>query len=358
MTFKVLSLGLALLLGAAWAQSPAIPALPLAPVTAAPVPAPPAPASAVALRLSALPGTALEYATSVELKLSEFEIKFVARPGAELSAADSARLTELNRALSAQQAGVGQLLGNFAQSLGGKQFLKVLPSDAQGNSVLLSTVVAPPLRLGAGAGAGVGAPPPETRSLQLVQLSAPDGRPLGLKVQGTDPAPGEAAALSADALTGGLGQSNLSLYGLSLAPGETRGSTQTVDLSALLGPLAEALGGQNLGAQIAAQPLTLNVATTFLGLGSGGVLRYQQRFVASPWTLSLDLPGQDGASRITMQVDNWSAQGGLSYRADGLPQTGDSAQTVALSLTVDRADGPLQLQARLGFSVVVSSAPR
>ncbi len=375
MTFKVLSLGLTLLLGAAAAQSPvvqspvaqspavqspAIPALPLSPAPSAspavPVAAAPAPPTS-ALRLSAAPGTALEYATTVEIELSAFELKFVGQPGAVLSAAESAQLADLNKALSAQQPDMGKLLGSFSQRVSGKQFLKMLPPDAQGNAVVLSTVIAPPLRLGAAEAAPSG-PAPAAQTAQLVQPSAPDGAaaPLGLQVQGAAQGAGPAAPGSLSS----LGQNNLGLYGLRLATGETYTGLQALDLSALFGPLGEALGGADIRVRIAAQPLSLNVATTFLGPGSGGVLRYQQRSAAAPWALALDLPGQnqDGPARMTLQVQNWSAQGGLSYRADGLPQTSDSAQTVNLSLTVDRADVPLQLQAKLGFTLRLSSAPR
>ena len=381
----LLSLGLSVLLGMAQAQTaqtqmpqeqpPTLPATsapavqPAAPQTAAPNKqshghAAPT-ASAVPLRLHAAPGTALEYATTAQVQISAFSLKVVARPGAVLSAADTARLAELNKALSAQTPALKQLLGRALPAATGKQFLKVLPTDTRGNTVLLSTWLAAPLSLGSAAPGASAVPPPGVQGVRLTQVVAPDGTTLNFQVQADDPA----TQRFLDALTpaerlSSLGQNaQASLYGLNLAPGETRSLTQHLDLSGLLGDLAAALGGAEvtpqIKAQIAMQPLILDVATTFLGRSEAGVLSYQQRFAARPWSLDVQSLGADGQpGTLTLTLSDWSGQGGLSYRPDGLPQTGDSAQSAGLDLSLDVPGVPAQLRAHLEFTLTASSAAR
>lgn len=366
----LLSLGLSVLLGVAQAQTPSIPATPLpAAQPAAPDPAPtvaPAPttdavplASSAPLRLHAAPGTALEYATTSQVQVSAFSLKVVARPGAVLSAADTARLADLNQALSAQTPALRQLLGRALPAVAGKQFLKVLPPDAEGNMVLLSTWLAAPLSLDSAAPAAL------PQSIRLTQTVAPNGTTVNVQVQADDPATQRFYdALPPDERLSSLGQNaQASLYSLNLAPNATGRLTQRLDLSVLLGDLAAALGGAGVSpqirAQIGAQPLVLDVATTFLGRGEAGVLSYQQRFVARPWSLTAQARGAGGApGTLTLSVGNWSGQGGLSYRADGLPQTSDSTQSAGLDLSLDVPGVPAQVQAHLDFTLTASSAAR
>ena len=237
--------------------------------------------------------------------------------------------------------------------MAGKQFVKVLPTDAQGNTVLLSTWVSAPL------GLGRAAPAPQT--VRLTQTVAPDGTTLDAQIVADDPATQRFYdALPAGERLSSVGQNaQASLYGLNLMPGATGSAVQVLDLSGLLGDLAEALGGAGVTDQIRLQPLRLDVATTFLGRSEAGVLSYQQRFAARPWTLSAQGSGagaQPGVLRLS--VGDWSGQGGVSFRPDGLPQTSDSTESAAFDLLLDVPGVPAQLQAHLEFSLTASSAAR
>ncbi len=309
--------------------------------------------SAAPLRLHAAPGTVLEYATTRQVQVTAFSLKVVARPGAVLSAADRSRVADLNAALTAQTATLQQLLGRAQPAVAGKQFVKVLPTDAQGNTVLLSTWVGAPLSLGRAA------PAPQT--VRLTQTVAPDGTTLDARTVADDPATQRFYdALPAGERLSSFGQNaQAGLYGLNLMPGATGSLVQALDLSGLLGDLAAALGGAGVADQIQLQPLRLDVGTTFLGRSESGVLSYQQRFAARPWTLSTQGVGagaQPGVLRLS--VGDWSGQGGLSFRPDGLPQTSDSAQAAAFDLVLDVPGVPAQLQAHLELTLTASSAVR
>ena len=362
----LLGLGLSVLLGVAQAQTqppniPATPAPAVQPATPGAVSVTDAALlpSAAPLRLHAAPGTALEYATTRQVQVTAFSLKVVARPGAVLSAADRSRVADLNAALTAQTATLQQLLGRAQPAVAGKQFVKVLPTDAQGNTVLLSTWVSAPLGLGSAA------PAPQTvqstQTIRLTQTVAPDGTTLDARTEADDPATQRFYdALPAGERLSSFGQNaQASLYGLNLMPGATGSLVQALDLSGLLGDLAAALGGAGVADQIQLQPLRLDVGTTFLGRSEAGVLSYQQRFVARPWTLSTQGVGagaQPGVLRLS--VGDWSGQGGLSFRPDGLPQTSDSAQSAGFDLALDVPGVPAQLQAHLEFTLTASSAVR
>ncbi|WP_161882211.1 hypothetical protein [Deinococcus alpinitundrae] len=373
-----LGLGLSVLLGVAQSQPVQAPTVQVQPAQAQPqlpsIPATPVPAvqsgaapttdpalmpGAAPLRLYAAPGTALEYATTRQIQVTAFSLKAVARSGAVLSAADRSRVADLNTALSAQTATLQELLRRAQPAAAGKQFVKVLPTDVQGNTVLLSTWVGAPLSLGSAM------PAPQT--VRLTQTVAPNGTTLDARIVADDPATQRFYdALPAGERLSSFGQNaQASLYSLNLMPGVTgvtgvTGSlVQALDLSGLLGELAAALGGAGVAAQIQLQPLRLDVGSTFLGRSEAGVLSYQQRFAARPWTLSAQGTGagaQPGVLRLS--VSDWSGQGGLSFRPDGLPQTSDSVQSAAFDLVLDVPGVPAQLQAHLEFSLTASSAAR
>lgn len=374
----LLGLGLSALLGAAQAQTtqtqaiqaqatqvqktqtPSIPATPapaVQPATDAAASSAPS-ISTVPLRLHAVPGTTLEYATTRQVQVTAFSLKVVARPGTVLSAADRSRVAALNAALGAQMPALQELISRAQPAAAGKQFLKVLPTDARGNAVLLSTWVAAPLSLGRAA--------PALQTIRLTQIVAPNGTTLDAQITADDPATQRFYdALSSNERLSSFGQNaQAGLYGLNLAPGATGSLVQALDLSGLLGDLAAALGGVGVADQIRVQPLVLDVGSTFLGRSEAGVLSYQQRFAARPWTFTAQgrgagaQPGTLRLSTLHLAVTSWSGQGGLSFRPDGLPQTSDSAQSADLDLVLDVPGVPAQLQAHLKFTLTASSAAR
>ncbi|GAA4019164.1 hypothetical protein GCM10022631_35490 [Deinococcus rubellus] len=358
----LLSLCLSALLGTAQAQAQTLQlqaqllSIPATPAPAAQPALPDVATNTAPLRLHAAPGTTLEYATTRQVQVTAFSLKVVARPGAVLSAADRARVADLNTALSGQMPALQHLISRAQPAVAGKQFLKVQPTDAQGNMVLLSTWVAAPLSLGSAA--------PAPRTVRLTQSVAPDGTTLDAQIAADDPAAQRFYdALPSDQRLNSFGQNaQAGLYGLNLVSGGTGNLVQALDLSGLLGDLAAALGGAAVADQIRAQPLLLDVGTTFLGRSKAGVLSYQQRFAARPWTLSAQGAGAQTStsqtSTLRLTVTDWSGQGGLSFRPDGLPQTSDSAQSAGLDLVLDVPGVPAQLQAHLEFTLTASSAAR
>ena len=197
------------------------------------------------------------------------------------------------------------------------------------------------------------------QTVRLTQTLAPDGQVLSVKVQTDDPMLQQRyVAMPMDDLLASLGQNGNSLYGVNLKVGDTHTSTQSLDLSGLLGGLGSLLGGST-SAPIQSQPLTLTIATTYLGTNASGVRSYQQRYVAAPWTLDLTITGPAGQSTsLTLTVSAWSGQGGLSYRADGLPQTSDSTQALSVDMSADLPDLPAQVQAHISITLTSSGAAR
>lgn len=361
--FTCLFLSLALL-GAGQAQTapPPIPAAPVQPAESQSAAS--APAAPVALLLRAVPGTALEYAVTSQAQITNLQLNFVGKPGVNLSAAESGKLAEMNKTFGAQLPALSQLLGKNVTT-SSKQFLRVLPNDPQGNAVLLSTLVTAPVSGGLDS-AGQPLPSAQTQVvkaqvIKLTQTVAPNGQTLSIKAEADDPAVQRLYdSMKVEDLLSTLSQTaQTNLYGLRLAPGQSRSVTQTTDLGPLLGGLGEALGGAGARTQMKAQPLTLNVSTTFLGQSAAGLLNYQQHYSAETWTLSAALGTVGGqTTTLNMKVMNWSGQGGLSYRADGLPQTSDTTQNVSVSMSADLPDMPVQMQVSMNLTLSVSSAVR
>ena len=348
----LLSASLSLLSGAQ-AQS-AAPPIPAAPASTAPALQA---APAERLILNPAPGTALEYATSTQVQFTAFDLTAAAQPGVVLSAAQQSQLATLKRDLSAQLPVLKGALGRSVQAITGKQFTSVLPRDPEGNTVLLTSVVTAPVSVTDASGTTTTTP---AQTVRLTQTLAPDGQVLSVKVQTDDPMLQQRyVAMPMDDLLASLGQNGNSLYGVNLKVGDTHTSTQSLDLSGLLGGLGSLLGGSDISADLKAQPLTLTIATTYLGTNASGVRSYQQRYVAAPWTLDLTITGPAGQSTsLTLTVSAWSGQGGLSYRADGLPQTSDSTQALSVDMSADLPDLPAQLQAHIGMTLTSSSAAR
>ncbi len=350
----LLAAGLSLLPASAQAQS-AAPPIPAAPASAVPASQDD---SAERLTLNPAPGTALEYATSTQVQFTAFELTAAAQPGAALSAAQQSQLAALKRDLSAQLPALKAALGRSVQAITSKQFISVLPRDTEGNTVLLTSMVTAPTSVTDASGTVTTTP---AQTVRLTQTLAPDGQVLSAKVQTDDPALQQVYdAMQMDDLLASFSQTGgTTLYGINLKVGETHTSTQNLDLSGLLGGLGSLLGGSDISADLKAQPLALSVATTYLGTNASGVRSYQQRYAAAPWTLDLSVAGPAGQSTsMTLSVSAWSGQGGLSYRADGLPQTSDNTQALAVDMSVNLPDLPAQLQAHLGMTLTISSAVR
>ncbi|WP_420594460.1 hypothetical protein [Deinococcus sp.] len=308
------------------------------------------------LTLSAVPGTQVTYLTTTKIEFTGFDVSFAPKPGKTLSAEDQAKLSEISSATKSQMAEVQAELGSAIQESEGKQFVRVLPPDVRGNAVLQTSLVSP-------------APVIDLKTNRVTvsktqfvttttqQTFAPDGKLLNLSIKSSDPKLQKFySAMKFDELLGQMGQSGQgSLYGLALKAGESRNSTQSVDLSSLLSGLGALLMGEtDVSQSLKSQPLTLNVATTYLGKSTAGIRSYQQRFTASPWKLSLK--GGAGTSALNIRTTAWSGQGGQSYRPDGLPQTRDSAQDVSMIMTMDMPDLPVQMQLQMDMKLTTSIA--
>ena len=283
------------------------------------------------LTLRAAPGTALEYATLSGVQFSDLTLRYLPSAGQTLSADEQKKLAQLNQNAKAQLPQLSQALGGVSD-VPGKQFIKVLPSDERGNAVVQITALTPPST------PGQSAPPP----VSVTQTQAPSGQVL--KRSG---AVGP-AAINAETFLSRLTQGAGQLYGLALQPGQSRSSTQLLDLGPLLGGVSALAGSADLSAQFRANPLNMLIETTYLGKNTAGVRSYAQRFSAAPWTLSA--PG------LKLAVTSWSGQGGQSFRTDGLPQTSDSTHTLAVTLLLDVPDAPVQLELNFKMRLVSSTA--
>ncbi len=310
----------------------------------------PAPSAAETLILSAVPGTQVEYVVSYKMRLDNLQFSYVPQPGVTLSAKQQAELTQMNDQLTAQLPQFTAALEKAAQSSQSKEFIKVLPRDERGNSVLQTTLITP------GQNDNVAKIKTFTTT-KLIQTIAPDGHILKLNIQTNDPQLQRVYnAMNSEELLKKFNQNGQGdLYGLTLRPGETRGSTQTLDVGALLGGLGALMGG----ASFKAQPLTMNVATTYLGKSATGVRSYQQSYTSSPWKVSVSVPSPGSkSSALDISATSSSGQGGQSYRPDGLPQTSDSVQTIGMVISSDLPDMPARSEFRVDMIIASSLAAR
>ena len=308
------------------------------------------------LTLTARPGVMTEYTTSSTVQFTDFEISFAPLPGRVLSAAEQAQLKRLNDNASTQFADLKTLVGTPAQSTRTRQTLRVLSADTAGNTVLITTVITPPviaLR-----------PGQVTAAAQITRLTrtvSPTGGVVSFKVQTDDPQ----RQLTyerlnyADLLSSLSLSDTTSLYGLKLESGAAKTAVQTLDLSTFFGSLADALGGPGTSLNLKAQPLRLNVTTTAQGTDAGGGRRYVQTYRALPWTLNLSTRGEGGQT-ITLRfaTTDWSGDGTLSYRPDGLPQSSELTQKIGMTLSAELPGLPVQLRARFGATLSLSSQAR
>ena len=283
------------------------------------------------LSLRAAPGSSLAYATRSSVQFSDIALHYQPRAGKSLSAAEQKNLAQLNAAAKAQLPQLKKALGGVSD-VAGKQFIKVLPNDERGNTVLQITALTLPSTPGKSAPAPV----------SVIQIQAPDGHLL--KLSG---AVGP-AAINAEAFLSRLTQGAGQLYGLALQPGQSRSSSQILDLGPLLGGVGALAGGSDLSAPLRANPLKVLVDTTYLGKNASGIRSYAQRFSAAPWALSV--PG------LKLAVNSWSGQGGQSFRGDGLPQTSDNTQNLGVTLLLDVPQTPVQLELTFKLSLISSTA--
>jgi hypothetical protein len=313
-------------------------------------------APAPPLTLSARPGTQVAYSTSSTVQFTTFEISFTALPGRVLSAAEQAQLKRLNENAARQFADLKALVGTPAVSTRTRQTVKVLPPDAAGNAVLLITVVTPPviaLRPGQASSSA--------QVARLTQTLSPTGQVVKFRVQTENPPLQQAyERLSYADLLSALSLSDTTpLYGLKLSPGETASAAQLLDLSPFFGSLADALGGPGTGISLRAQPLKLNVGTTFQNEEDGGARRYEQIYSAAPWKLNLSTRAADGQT-ITLRfaTTDWSGHGTLSFRPDGLPERTELTQTLGMTLSAELPGLPVQLRATFGATLSLGSEVR
>ncbi|WP_293913099.1 hypothetical protein [Deinococcus sp.] len=305
------------------------------------------------LTLTARPGVTAEYTTSSSVQFTDFDISFAPLPGRMLSAAEQTQLKRLSDNAAVQFADLGTLVAAPPQRTRTRQTLRVLAADSAGNSVLLTTVITPPV-IAFRAGQ-VAAPAQITR---LTRTVSPSGQLVSFKVQTGDPQRQLAYERLnyADVLSALSLSDATSLYGLALKSGAARTAVQPLDLSTFFGSLADALGGPGTGISLKAQPLQLNVTTTFQGEDAGGTRRYDQTYRASPWILKLSTRGSDGQT-ITLKfaTTDWSGEGTLSYRPDGLPDGGELTQKIGMTLSAELPGLPVQLRARFGATLSLSS---
>ncbi|WP_261664222.1 hypothetical protein [Deinococcus sp. Marseille-Q6407] len=188
-------------------------------------------------------------------------------------------------------------------------------------------------------------------TLRVIQRIAADGRLTATRIESDNKEIQQTfAALSQDQLNNVSGGQDTGVYGFPLVPGQSKTSTQTVDMQALLGGLMGGLVGsmsadlsedeaaevQATFQNIKADPLTVTSVTTYRGTDAQGRYVFDAIGKAQPWKVSFSAQNPDGsgAMQTNASITDLNVMGQSSYRANGLPSSLNTTQEMRMRLNV------------------------
>lgn len=309
-------------------------------------PATPAP---TVLTLTAPPGTSAQYRQTTRVSFEILDLHAEAQAG---KPADPAALAARNSTLAAQLPQLRQALNQagLSQAQVSRMTVRVLP-PSQGNTVMLSTtsVELPGAQAGTKRSAEISTTLTYTPAGQIADVRITSSDPELQKVyQALD-----LNTLIQNAQTAGT----TGLYGLPLTTGAHTSAT-SVPMQGLLTAMLSLVGADPQANTAQAEPLSLQVSTTYTGNDAQGIRRFVQQYTARPWKADLKL----GDTALAMSVPNLLGQGRQSFRPDGLAQASTIHQEMTMQLRVGyEAEPSVVLKARyttdLDIQLESSSAP-
>lgn len=298
------------------------------------------------LRLTARPGTAAEYRTSLKIDFDVSDLHYEAQPGKTVTAA---ALAAENVRAKAQLVQMNTHLHRAVTDQVGKLFVRVLP-PRDGNPVMLTTVVT---KLPDTANASAGGPAKfRSVSVSITLTYDPSGKVIGAAVTSSDPQIQKLyQALDLNTLVRNAQDSGSgSLYGQPLALGQPTTRIQNFPTQGLFQTLFALAGVSGQEMQVQSRPLNIRSTTTYTGQDARGNLSFSQALSADPWTVSLRLHGDSGPG-LQMNIRDLTGGSTSVLQPDGVSQSSSGQQRMTMQAWIDLPDEAVRMVMTMTYTV-------